>query len=116
MYNVNELRRKMNAQAEHERQQLERGYVDWVLQEDVCIYGKDIPKGTLFIQMNADYYHPIINGARCPSYQVDFYIVKNNPNYFRENEHIIDWRSGGGFIAEPMWQGEGSVSGEPIQV
>lgn len=55
---------------------------DWVLLIDVDFFGRMIPSGTIFKQVNADYYHPIINGARCPSYQIDFMIVKNNPRYF----------------------------------
>lgn len=55
---------------------------DWVLLVDIDFFGRIIFAGTVFRQVNADYYHPIINGARCPSYQIDFMIVKNNPKVF----------------------------------
>jgi hypothetical protein len=59
---------------------------DWVLQKDMDFFGRTIPKGTIYKQVNSDYYHPIVNGNRCPSLQVDFYIVKNNPDYFQPYE------------------------------
>jgi hypothetical protein len=55
---------------------------EWVLLVDIDFFGRLIYAGTIFRQVNADYYHPIINGARCPSYQIDFMIVKNNPKVF----------------------------------
>jgi hypothetical protein len=55
---------------------------EWVLLIDVDFFGRTIYAGTIFRQVNADYYHPMINGARCPSYQVNFMIVKNNPKCF----------------------------------
>lgn len=55
---------------------------EWVLLVDIDFFGRMIYAGTIFRQVNADYYHPIINGARCPSYQVDFMVVKNNPKVF----------------------------------
>ena len=55
---------------------------EWVLLVDIDFFGRMIYAGTIFRQVNADYYHPIINGARCPSYQIDFMIVKNNPKAF----------------------------------
>lgn len=55
---------------------------DWVLLVDIDFFGTMIFAGTIFRQVNADYYHPIINVARCPSYQIDFMIVKNNPKVF----------------------------------
>lgn len=60
------------------------GNKEWVLLIDVDFFGRMIFAGTVFRQVNGDYYHPIINGARCPSYQIDFYIVKNNPKVFLE--------------------------------
>lgn len=55
---------------------------DWVLLKDINFFGRNIPAGTIYKQVNADHYHPILNGARCLSYVVDFMIVKNNPEYF----------------------------------
>jgi hypothetical protein len=55
---------------------------EWVLLLDFDFFGYMIYAGTIFRQVNADYYHPIINGARCPNYQINFMIVKNNPKVF----------------------------------
>ncbi|WP_460670493.1 hypothetical protein [Larkinella ripae] len=90
MNNVEQLLMRLTSQVEHELEQKSKGYKDWVLQKEANVYGRIIPAGTVFVQMNGDYYHPIINGARCPSYQVDFYIVKNNPEYFSEQINISD--------------------------
>jgi hypothetical protein len=57
---------------------------EYVLLKDIDWFGKLILAGTIFKQVNSDYYHPTINGARCPSMQIDFYTVLNNPNYFLE--------------------------------
>jgi hypothetical protein len=54
----------------------------WVLLVDIDFFGYLIYTGTIFQQVNADYYHPIINGARCPHYQISFMIIKNNPKVF----------------------------------
>lgn len=61
---------------------------DWVLLVDIDFFGRMIFAGTIFRQVNADYYHPMINGARCPSYQIDFYIVKNNPKVFLQIKKV----------------------------
>ena len=55
---------------------------EWVLLVDIDFFGRIICAGTIFRQVNEDYYQPIINGSRCPSYQIDFMIVKNNPKVF----------------------------------
>ena len=55
---------------------------EFILLNDVNWFGQIIPAGTIYRQVNADYYHPIINGARCPSKQINFYTVLNNPKYF----------------------------------
>jgi len=57
---------------------------EFVLLKDMDWFGKSIPSGTIYRQVNDDYYHPIVNSARCPSMQVDFYTVLNNPQYFLE--------------------------------
>lgn len=56
----------------------------FILLKDIDWFGKPIKAGTVYQQVNADYYHPIINHARCPSQQIDFYTVLNNHNYFLE--------------------------------
>ena len=55
---------------------------EFVLLKDIDWFGKQIPAGTIYKQVNADYYHPTVNGAQCPSMSVDFYTVLNNPQYF----------------------------------
>lgn len=55
---------------------------DWILKKEINFFGKIIPEGTVYQQVSADYYHPIVKGNGCPSLQVDFYIIKNNPEYF----------------------------------
>jgi len=57
---------------------------EFVLLKDIDWFGKLIPSGIIYRQVNADYYQPMINGARCPSLQIDFYTVLNNPQYFLE--------------------------------
>jgi hypothetical protein len=54
----------------------------FVLLRDIDWFGKQVLAGTLYKQVNADYYHPIINSARCPVLQISFYTVLNNPDYF----------------------------------
>lgn len=54
----------------------------FVLLKDIDWFGKRIAAGTIYNKINGDYYQPIIDHARCPSLQVDFYTVKNNPEYF----------------------------------
>ena len=53
-----------------------------VLLQDINFFGRQIVAGTVYKQVNADYYHPTVNGAQCPSLALDFYTVKNNPSYF----------------------------------
>lgn len=55
---------------------------DWVLLKEINWFGRTVPSGTIYKQVNADHYHPIIKGARCPSLSIDFYTVKNNKEYF----------------------------------
>lgn len=57
---------------------------EFVLLKDMDWFGKPIPAGTIYRQVNADYYHPMLSGARCPAMQVGFYTVLNNPQYFLE--------------------------------
>lgn len=57
---------------------------DYILLRDINWFGREINAGTVYRQTSADYYQPIINSARCPSLQIDFYTVKNNPIYFLE--------------------------------
>lgn len=59
----------------------------FVLLKDIDWFGKLIPSGTIYKQVNADYFHPMINSARCPSMQINFYTVLNNPQYFLEIKH-----------------------------
>lgn len=54
----------------------------YVLLQNINWFGRNIPAGTIYHQVNADYYTPSVSGARCPSLQLDFYTVKNNPGYF----------------------------------
>lgn len=56
----------------------------FVLLKDIDWFGKLIPAGTIYKQVNSDRYHPMVNYARCPSMEVDFYTVLNNPQYFLE--------------------------------
>lgn len=56
----------------------------WVLLKDVNFFGRHIPAGTIFHQVGDNYYWPSVNGARVPAMQIDFYTVKNNPEYFLE--------------------------------
>lgn len=55
---------------------------NYILQQDINWFGKTIKAGTRYAPHGNDYYWPIINDAHCPSQQVDFYTVKNNPKYF----------------------------------
>jgi hypothetical protein len=55
----------------------------WELQNPINFFGEFIPTGTKFVRVNPDYYQPIINGARCPHYQVSFMIVRANETYFK---------------------------------
>lgn len=59
----------------------------YILQKDTDFFGRLIKAGTKYVQHGQDYYWPIINGAHVPSCQLDFYTVKNNPEYFKA-EHI----------------------------
>lgn len=56
--------------------------VDYLLLIDIDWFGKTIPAGAIFKQVNADYWQPIFNNSRHPSHQIDFYTVRNNPKYF----------------------------------
>lgn len=58
--------------------------IDYVLLSDVDFFGRRIQAGTIFKQINGDYWQPTIKSARCPSLQIDFMIVRNNPQYFLE--------------------------------
>ena len=74
--------RILSAEAEHDLEQEAKGYRDYVLQQDINFFGRLIPAGTIYKQVNADHYHPMLYGSQCPSLGVDFYIAKNNPAYF----------------------------------
>lgn len=56
---------------------------NYILQKDIDFFGRKIKAGTLYVQHGADYYWPVINDAHVPSCQLDFYTVKNNPEYFK---------------------------------
>jgi len=56
---------------------------DYILQTPINIYGMFFPIGTLYKQVNADYWNPVVNGAQLPSYAVHFMIIKNNETYFK---------------------------------
>lgn len=88
MKNTTTLLKQVTTQIEHEREQATKGFTDWILQKDVNFFGRYIPAGTIFVQVNADSYHPIIGGNSCPSCAVDFYIVKKNTDYFLPNEPL----------------------------
>jgi hypothetical protein len=63
----------------------------YILQKDIDFFGKKIPAGTKYIQHGNDYWWPVIDGAHCPSGQVDFYTVRENPEYFkREQIRVIE--------------------------
>lgn len=53
----------------------------YILRKSVNWFGTYIPQGTIYVQHGKDYYWPIINDAHCPSMQIDFMTVTNNP-YF----------------------------------
>lgn len=74
--------RVLSQEAEHDLAQEENGYRDWILQQEINWFGRLIPVGTVYKQVNADHYHPMINGAQCPSLSVNFYTVKCNEAYF----------------------------------
>jgi hypothetical protein len=46
------------------------------------IYGMFIPRGTIYRQINGDWWYPKINDALCPSYAVHFMVIMNNETYF----------------------------------
>lgn len=66
--------------------QKEKGFTDYLLQKNCNWFGKFIPAGTLYVQVNADEWVPVIDGARLPSMMVDFYTVRNNESYFKPFE------------------------------
>lgn len=55
---------------------------NYVLNQPMNIYGMFFPIGTIYKQVNADWWHPIVNGAQLPSYAVHFMVIKNNGTYF----------------------------------
>jgi|JI8StandDraft_1071087.scaffolds.fasta_scaffold1475584_1 hypothetical protein len=58
-------------------------HVDYVLLKDINWFGKrTIKAGTIYKQVNGDYWHPTIEYARCPSLQLHFTTVLVNPEYF----------------------------------
>lgn len=57
---------------------------DYVLQEPMNIYGMFFPAGTVYKQINNDWWYPVTNdGAVSPSYAVHFMVIKNNETYFK---------------------------------
>lgn len=62
---------------------------NYILQQDINFFGRLIKAGTLYVQHGADYYWPVINGAHVPAGQLDFYTVKNNPEWFKEEPAVI---------------------------
>lgn len=61
----------------------------YILQKDIDWFGKKITAGTRYVAHGNDYYWPVINDAHCPSCQVDFYTVKNNPEYFKRPPALV---------------------------
>lgn len=55
---------------------------DFVLLKTINWFGKEIPAGTIYRQVNGDYWHPMLNYSRCSSMQIDFNTVINNSGYF----------------------------------
>jgi hypothetical protein len=56
---------------------------DYELINPINFFGTFIPVGTKYVRVNPDEWYPIINDARCPSYALDFTIVRNNLAYFK---------------------------------
>lgn len=57
---------------------------DYILQHPMNIYGMFFPAGTIYRQVNADWWYPVTNyGARLPSYAVHFMVIQNNGTYFK---------------------------------
>jgi hypothetical protein len=57
-------------------------FIHYTLQQEVNFFGKIIPKGALFVQVNEDWWHPVFDSKQHPSMAVDFSVVRNNPEYF----------------------------------
>lgn len=62
---------------------------NYILQQDINFFGRIIKAGTVYVQKGADYYWPIINDAHVPTGQLDFYTVKNNPEWFKEVPAVV---------------------------
>lgn len=62
----------------------------YILQKDFNWFGTIIPAGTKYVPHGDDHYWPVIDGAHCPSGQLDFYTVKNNPEYFKSQLFVTD--------------------------
>ena len=57
---------------------------DYVLLKDIDYFGRQIPAGTIYKQVNADDWHPMIDNAQCPHLKITFVTVRANPSYFLE--------------------------------
>lgn len=57
--------------------------MNYILQKDCNFFGSVIPAGTRYVQHGADYWWPEIKEAHCPSLQIDFRSVGNNPEWFK---------------------------------
>lgn len=57
---------------------------DYILQTPMNIYGMFFATGTVYRQINNDWWYPVDNeGAILPSYAVHFMVIKNNETYFK---------------------------------
>ncbi len=59
-------------------------YQFYELQKDIDYFGKTIKKGTRYYECpnDKDWFFPIINGNICPSQNLHFTFVLENPEYF----------------------------------
>jgi hypothetical protein len=63
---------------------MSNGFQDYKLVVPQNIYGMFIPAGTIYRQINKDWWYPKINDALCPSYAVHFMVIQNNETYFQK--------------------------------
>lgn len=65
--------------------------MNYILQKDFNWFGRNIPKGTLYVQHGADYWWPVIGAQQVhvPTMQIDYMTIRNNPEWFLQEPIVV---------------------------